>query len=111
MQYLLPVELAKVFGFFGLNLELGYIVKEKLEDAWYYGLSGSYELSNKIELVGEVFGTSQIDSKAHDLVFNLGTRYKLTDHYVLLFSAGRGIYNSGVEEARFLSYLGIQSLF
>ncbi len=111
MQYLLPVQLAKMCGPFGVNLELGYIFKEKLEDEWLYGLAASYALSEKIELVGEVFGTSQKDFKSHDLVFNLGTRYKLSDHYVLLLSAGRSIFNSGVEEAQFLSYLGIQFLF
>ncbi|MEN6440708.1 MAG: hypothetical protein ABFD97_19220 [Syntrophobacter sp.] len=111
MQYLLPVQFAKACGLFVVNLELSYIVKEKLEGDYFYGLAASCELSKKIELVGEVFGTSQKDFKAHDLVFNLGTRYKLTDHYVPLFSEGRSIFNSGIEEAQFLSYLGIQFLF
>lgn len=110
-QYILPVQLAKTWGAFGLNLDLGYSVREKLKDEWVYGFFASYAASERIELLAEVHGTSEKNLREHDLVFNLGTRYKLSDHYVLLFSAGRSICNSGVEETRFLSYLGIQLLF
>lgn len=110
-QYLLPVELAKTFGKLGLNLELGYTVKDKLDDEWFYGFFAGYAPSDRVELLAEIHGTSKSNLPKHDLVFNLGTRYKLSDHYVFLFSAGRGIYNSVGNDAEFLSYLGIQFLF
>ncbi len=110
-QFLLPIQAAKTFGKFGLNLEFGYIIKEKLEDEWLYGLAASYELSEKFELIGEVFGTGQRDFNQHELVFNVGTRYKFTEKRILLFAIGRGLENTGVSEAQLLSYLGIQFLF
>lgn len=58
----------------GVNLEPGCIVKEKLGDEWLYEFTASCALSKKIELVGEVLGTSRNNYKAHDLVFNPGAR-------------------------------------
>jgi hypothetical protein len=110
-QLLLPLQAAKGFGPFGVNVELGYTIRDSSDDELIYGVAFSYEVSDRMELLGELFGTSVVNLKEHQLLFDLGTRYKLTDHYVLLFSAGRDIESTGVNETQFRSYLGIQFLF
>ncbi len=110
-QFLLPIQAAKGLGPLGVNVELGYKFKDSSEDELIYGIALSYEVSDKMELLGEIFGTSFVDFSEHELVLNLGTRYKLDEKHVLLFAAGRSIENAGVNEALFISYVGIQFLF
>jgi hypothetical protein len=108
---ILPVQAVQALGPASLNGELGYTLKKGSPDEFLYGFAVGYDVSDRLELLGEVFGTITIESADHDIVLNLGARYKLADQYVLLFSFGRGIFNSQGDEAKVLSYSGIQFLF
>ncbi len=108
---LLPVEFAKEFGPLGVNLEFGYSFRERHNDEWLYGLALSYALSDRLELLGEIHGTGAKELRHHELVFNLGARWKFSEHYVLLASVGRGVIAQAGDEPQLLSYFGIQFLF
>jgi len=109
--FLLPLQFGKTWGPFGITADLGYAFKEHLTDEWSYGLAASYAVTDRLELLAEIHGTALTAFEKDEMVFNIGTRWKLTQHYVLLASAGRAIYSPEGEEAELLSYLGIQFLF
>jgi len=107
-ELLLPFELEKTVGPFGVNTELGYAFVQRGDDEWVYGLALGYEVSNQLELLAEVHGTAQHDFKGDELVFNLGTRWALSDTFTLLLAAGRSFRDSASGEPKFLLYTGLQ---
>ena len=113
VRFLLPVQVARHFGPWGVGGEVGYNVVEGDEDEWVYGVAASYEASERLELVGEVHGEADADFDEDQLVFNLGFRYGLTDDLALLFAAGRSLRESGGgdDEPDLLLYGGLQFTF
>jgi hypothetical protein len=109
--FLLPLEFGKRWGRFAVSAEFGYAVKEYLTDEWSYGLAAGYAVTDRLELLAEIHGTTQKDFENDELVFNIGTRWKLTQHAILLASVGRAFYSPEGDKAEFLSYLGVQFLF
>lgn len=111
VRFLLPVQVARHFGRWGVNGEVGYNLVEADEDEWVYGVAVSYEVSERLELVGEVHGEADEDFEQDQLVFNLGFRHGLTDNIGLLFAAGRSLRESGEDEPDLLVYAGVQFTF
>jgi len=110
---ILPFQLERKFGPLNINGEVGYIVNQERENQWIYGLAFGYKTSEQIEWVGELFGTasSELDWANHDLVFNLGFRWKLTNWLNLNTSAGRSLHAVAGNEKTFLFYTGVQFVF
>ena len=111
VRFLLPVQVARHFGRWGVNGEVGYNLVEADEDEWVYGVAVSYEVSERLELVGEVHGEADEDFEEDQLVFNLGFRHAVTDNIGLLFAAGRSLRESGADEPDLLVYVGVQFTF
>jgi hypothetical protein len=110
-NFLLPLELAKGFGPVTVNMELGYDFREYRADEWIYGISLGYAVSDRLELLAEIFGTALRGFQEDEQVFNLGTIWKFSPHCALLASAGTGIHSSEHDAPQFLSYLGGQFTF
>lgn len=112
-KWLLPVELEKKIGPVNITGELGYIYSPETENQWYYGLAFGYRTSKRIEWVGEIFGVtaSNFEWTSHDLVFNLGFRWNLSEWLNLNVSVGRSLHNADNNEKTFLSYVGVQFVF
>jgi hypothetical protein len=111
LQFLLPVETSKRIGPLQVNLEFGYHFKEFRPDEWLYGLAVAYRVHPRLELLGELHGTSLRNFAQDELIFDLGGRFRLDRHLVLLFTTGRSV--RGVpDEAPFLfGYWGLQFNF
>ncbi len=107
-ELLLPFELEKKVGPFGVNTELGYAFLQHGDDEWVYGLVLGCEVSNQLELLAEIHGTAQQDFKEDELVFNLGTRWALSDTFTFLLAAGRSFRDNASGEPEFLLYTGLQ---
>ena len=107
----LPFQLEKSFGPISLNPEFGYVFHEYGDNEWLYGLAIGYEASSKLELLGEISGTTGQDFEDDELVFNIGARWKLSKTNTLLISAGRSFRGSAADEPEFLFYTGIQFNF
>ena len=107
---LLPIEMAKTFGQWAVNGELGYELVQHGANQWVYGVAVSYAASEKVELLGEVHGTVDDGFHRNEPVFNLGTRCELSEHFTFLFAAGRGFRDSR-ESPNLLVYAGIQWTF
>jgi hypothetical protein len=62
------------------------------KDYWFMGWLLQRQITDELALGGEVFHQTADSAGAHDSSgFNLGGIYDFTEHYHLLFSAGRGL--------------------
>ena len=107
----LPVELSREFGPVTIVGEVGYQIVQRQKDEWIYGVAVAHEINQRIELLGEIHGESQRDLTANQIVFNVGGRYKLTEHHTLLFSSGRSLRPASTRQPTWVAYLGIQIHF
>jgi hypothetical protein len=78
---------------------------------WFVGWLLQRQVTDQLALGGEIFNQTAATIGGHDgSGFNLGGIYDFTDHYHILFSAGRGITNAtGTNE--FSYYLAFQWTF
>jgi hypothetical protein len=112
-RFILPFQGERKIGPVNVNGELGCIFNQEGDNQWLYGLAFGYKTSESIEWVGEIFGMAQsnLDWATHNLVFNLGFRWKLNHWLNLNASAGRSLHAVAGNEKTFISYLGLQFVF
>jgi hypothetical protein len=110
-NFVIPFQAAKGFGPVSLGLELGYAFIEHNMDEWLCGLALSHEISDRLELVGEVAGTVLRNFDEHDFVFNLGVKWQVSHHLTLNASAGRSLHNSEGDDVELMSYIGVQLIY
>jgi hypothetical protein len=110
-RFYLPIEVTKKVGSFEINPEVGYWFASEKGAAWAAGLVVLREINQRLELAGELYNTANIDGSNHWNTYDGGGRYKLGEHYVLLFMAGRSFSGRSVGQPQFFGYLGMQFLF
>jgi hypothetical protein len=108
MQLHLPIEISKKLGPVVVNGEVGYTVRQHQDDEWLYGISSGYELREGLTVLGEIHGGSNREFKKHEVVFNVGTQWDLTQRYALLASVGRSFRSATSGDPNLLLYLGLQ---
>lgn len=109
----LPVWIDKTFGKWVVDGGVGYLIDPGAEgrNAWFVGGLLLYQLTDGLQLGGEVFlQTAQISGMKNAPGFNLGGSYDLSSTYHLLFSAGQGLANQSTTN-RFSIYLALQVTF
>jgi hypothetical protein len=111
VRFYLPIELTKKVGQFMVNPEVGYWFASNKGAAWATGLVVGRDVSQKLELDGEIYNTANTNGANHWDTFDGGGRYKLGEHYVLLFMAGRSFRGPASGQPQFFGYLGMQFLF
>jgi hypothetical protein len=107
-QLLLPLQIAKSFGKFELNADGGYIIHQHGTDELSMGLAAGYQATEDLELLAELHSVPLRTFAENESVFQLGGRKAFSDHYILLFAAGRSIPGSTGHEPKFLGYIGLQ---
>jgi len=110
-RLLLPLEVQRRVGPVELNGEVGYELVEDGRDEWTMGLALGREVSPRLELLGEVHPSGQLGGGDHQIVFDVGGRWKLNKHYILLFAAGRSFRGPASGEPQFFAYAGLQFNF
>lgn len=117
-QAFLPVWIQKDFGKWTTYGGGGYWVNPGPgnRDYWFTGWLLQRQVTDKLALGGEVFHqTSPMVGRAGSTGFNLGGVYDFTQHYHLLFSAGKGGILYAVDLAAVSNpttyYLGFQWTF
>ena len=111
VRFYLPIELTKKVGPFEVNPEIGYWFASNKGAAWATGLVVGHEVNTRLELDAELYNTANTDGSNHWNTFDGGGRYKLGEHFVLLFMAGRSFRGPASEQPQFFGYLGMQFLF
>src|SRR6185503_19999170 len=107
-QLIFPIEIAREFGRFGVNPEVGYVLSTQSPDAIFYGLAFGYTVKKESELVWEFRGNSFVDGSGTGLLMNVGTNWGLSEKLGLLFSVGHTLETPDGQSAQLLSYLGVQ---
>ncbi len=111
VRFYLPIELTKKVGPFEVNPEIGYWFASNKGAAWATGLVVGHEVNTRLELDAELYNTANTNGSNHWNTFDGGGRYKLGEHFVLLFMAGRSFRGPASEQPQFFGYLGMQFLF
>ena len=70
--------------------------------------AAGYQAMKDLELLAELHSVPLRTLQQNESVFQLGGRKKFSDHYILLFAAGRSIPGSTGNEPEFLGYIGLQ---
>jgi hypothetical protein len=111
VRFYLPIEVTKKVGPFVVNPEAGYWFASSKGAAWATGIVVGRDLSKRLELDGELYNTANTNGSNHWNTLDGGGRYKLGEHFVLLFMAGRSFRGPSISQPQFFGYLGMQLLF
>ena len=110
-QLLLPIEFARDTGPVEIDGEFGYRLVEHETDEIFWGVAVGRKVTKRIELVGEIHGDAKRNFREREVLFNLGGRFKLTNHYALLFSSGRSFRPGPGDQPSLLVYSGLRFNF
>jgi hypothetical protein len=110
-RFFLPIEVTKKVGPVEINPEAGYWFASSKGAAWATGVVVAREVSKRLELDGELYATANTNGSNHWNTFDGGGRYRLGEHFVLLFMAGRSFRGPASGQPQFFGYLGMQFLF
>jgi hypothetical protein len=110
-QVFLPLECSRQFGKFEINGEAGYNIQQRLPNEIWLGLVTGYQVSSRVELLGELHSIGTAHFAENESIFDLGGRIKLTKLNTLLFAAGRSLPGSTASQPGFFMYAGIQFTF
>jgi hypothetical protein len=108
-SYILPLVAQKSWGLWTVYGNIGAVVRNAPEarNFWFHGLAVTRELSERLELGGELYGNSPNDwDEIFSSGFNLGGTWNVADTFNVLFSAGRTFRG----EAATTVYVGVQLL-
>jgi hypothetical protein len=111
--FLFPLLLAKTIGKFVIGEEIGYSYVEKDSNNILIGALLSYQLSPRLEVMGEIFiQKSYTPSIATQGFMNYGCRYIINKTFTFLGSLGTQVITPVDQQKQyFFSYIGIQSSF
>lgn len=104
-NYLLPIEINRAFENFELGVEAGHWFTHKMPASNILGLSATRQITPAFEALGEIYNT-WTQSEKRETLLDLGGRYTLRDHMLLLFMAGHSIGNAPAAE--WVGYLALQ---
>jgi len=110
-QFLLPVEMSRRVGPIEVDGEIGYRFIQNRPDEWFYGLALGHQFTQRLEVIGELHGTSVRNFTADQLVYNIGGRFKVAHKLVLLFAGGRSIRDLPDEHRRVFASVGLRLNF
>lgn len=108
-EFLMPMQWQTMAGKFAIGGDVGYRFKRG-PDELIYGVIVGRQLNDSIELMGEIHGTGPRDKLSEsEVIYNLGSRVRLTEHANFIFSAGKSIRSNF--DPRFIGYAGVQINF
>ena len=89
----------------------GRIYTMDAEHAWATGVVVGRQVSERLELDGELYATANTNGTDRSNTFGGGGRCKLGGPLVLLFMAGRSFRGPASGQPQLIGYLGMQFLF
>jgi len=109
-RFYLPVEVSKKVGPIEVNPEAGYIFASGKGAGWFTGLVVLREISKRMELAAEFYNSANTDGTNRWNTYDGGGRYKLGEHFIVLFMAGRSFAGPSSSQPQLFGYLGMQFL-
>jgi hypothetical protein len=105
----LPLELARSWGPFGINGEVGYRMVNGGPHELGYGLALGYAPAATLELLSECNGSYEQASSATELICQMGARQEVGPHLTMLGAVGSAVARANTERREIQAYLGLQS--
>jgi hypothetical protein len=109
-RFYLPVEVSKEVGPIHVNPEAGYIFASGKGAGWFTGLVVLREINKRMEVAAEVYNSANTDGTNRWNTYDGGGRYKLGEHFIMLFMAGRSFAGPSSSQPQLFGYLGMQFL-
>lgn len=113
--YLIPVFIEKTIGRFLIGQGTGYFIGNESFNELQLGTLVGYRATEKLHVMLEYFSEIHYVPEQRDLYngyVNFGFRHPLNDIFALMGSFGTQVVTpGGIERERFISWLGIQTLF
>jgi len=106
----LPIELAKTFGKWELNGEAGFQFNPTGPNQLIGGPIVGYQLTKRIELLGEARVALDDHFRRTDVIFDAGARVVMNDNLAIIFAVGRSIRNND-QSTTLYAYAGCRVTF
>lgn len=108
-RFQIPLQFAKAFSGFDLDLEWGPLVSTVGPAQWLYGVVVAVDVSKTTGLMAELHGTSRTNFDDDELAVNVGVRHKLNEHCIFIGSLGHELRSP--EARALIGYAGLQFVF
>ena len=108
-RFQIPLQFAKAFPGFDLDLEWGPLVGTVGPAQWIYGIVVAVDVTKTAALMAELHGTSRTNFSRDELAANIGVRQKLNDHCIFIGSLGHELRSP--EARAWVGYAGLQFVF
>jgi len=105
-EVILPLEAARAFGAFAVNVDAGRVVRRHAPGLWFYGAALQYARAERMQWLAELHA-ERVADEATTRFLNAGFRRDLDAHRVLLFSLGHNVFSGGAP-GETIAYLGVQ---
>jgi hypothetical protein len=109
-RFYLPVEVSKEIGPIQVNPEAGYIFASGKGAGWFTGLVVLKEINKRLELAVEFYNSANTNGTNRWNTYDGGGRFKIGEHFILLFMAGRSFAAPSNTQPQLFGYLGMQFL-
>ena len=110
-RFQIPFQIAKTFGRFHADAELGPVGISVGRSEWLYGIVGGYDLAKPTMLMAELHGTSRMNLTRDVLTVNVGLRHQFTETRILIASLGHELRTPGDEPLALIGYFGMQLVY
>ncbi|HEV2804255.1 MAG TPA: hypothetical protein VGW57_04900 [Chthoniobacterales bacterium] len=108
-RFQIPLQFAKAFPGFDVDLEWGPLVSTAGPAQWIYGIVVAVDVTKTSAVMAELHGMSRTNLSDGELGANVGLRQKLNDHCIFIGSLGHELRSP--EARAWIGYAGLQFLF
>jgi hypothetical protein len=108
-RFQIPIQIAKAFKDFDLDVEWGPVASTVGPSEWLYGIVVSVDATKATALMAELHGSSRMNFSDDELAVNFGIRQKLNDYSLFIGSLGHEMRSP--EARAWIGYAGVQLLF
>ena len=109
-RFQIPFQIAKTFGRWRVDAELGPRASTVGRSEWLYGIVCGFDLAKPTMLMAELHDESRMNFNRDVLTLNFGLRHEFTDKYILILSVGHEIQATDQPTA-LIGYFGMQFVY
>jgi hypothetical protein len=109
-RFQIPFQLAKTFGRWHADVEVGPRASTVGRSDWLYGIVCGFDLAKPTMLMAELHDESRMNFSRDVLTLNVGLRHEFTENYILILSMGHELRSSDQATA-LIGYFGMQFVY
>ena len=109
-RFQIPFQIAKTFGRWRVDAELGPRASTVGQSEWLYGIVCGFDLAKPTMLMAELHDESRMNFSRDVLTLNVGLRHEFTENYILILSMGHEL-RSPDQPTALIGYFGMQFVY